>query len=302
MDKKKVIISIGLPDKKQSFIKEAYPQARIIPIEEKDHLDKTLQTKNPDLIIFSSQFQKTNNLKILKALIQRYPETTAFIYVIRHNEENLAKLAQKEGLQDIFIEDQLTPSLLRLSIHRAFEQKKWLAVYQNISQSESNFNPKDESTGLYKSSYFKTRLAEESQRSQRYDFPLSLLLFELDDHDKLNQKLSSNEMEKLIIDLSKILKRKLRSTDLLSRTQAYEFALLLPHTNLKEAQVVWKRLSKEIAEIPFSVSEDNIFIQLKGSFRALNSKIETIDQFLDDMRQNFDTEINLQNTITLQKN
>jgi len=99
----------------------------------------------------------------------------------------------------------------------------------------------------YQGWYFDLRLEEEVARSIRYQLPLSLLVFFLtepsegkDDGRLLNELLSDIAM------------RKLRRMDIPAVLGDGEYAVSLPHTNLKQAEVVARRLAKWFK--PFSVA------------------------------------------------
>jgi diguanylate cyclase len=118
-------------------------------------------------------------------------------------------------------------------------------------------------TELLNTSSWQEELSREYKRSQRSKSPCSLVLFEIDDFDKLNSQHSHQAGDDVLRTLASSLKQTARETDIMGRISGEQFAILLVDTDAKAAINFAERLRKKIAttvitsqgsEIQFTIS------------------------------------------------
>lgn len=114
----------------------------------------------------------------------------------------------------------------------------------------------DSLTGLYNSRHFFKQLANEVVRANRYGVPLSLILLDVDNFKKYNDRHGHPAGDQVLKRLADVLRRNMRSTDSGYRYGGEEFTILLPETAGKNAQVVAERLRAEFAAMAFSPRSD----------------------------------------------
>ncbi|MEK6908747.1 MAG: GGDEF domain-containing protein [Nanoarchaeota archaeon] len=106
----------------------------------------------------------------------------------------------------------------------------------------------DEKTGVYNNKFFKTISEMELDKTKRGIGPLSLLIIDLDNFKKLNDKYGHLIGDKILHRLGFVLKENTRKYDIVSRFGGEEFIILLPNTTLKRAKVVCERLRKKVQD------------------------------------------------------
>jgi len=100
----------------------------------------------------------------------------------------------------------------------------------------------DDLTGCMTRRAFCERLEEEARRTRRYGGAFSVVLADLDDLKLLNDGRGHDAGDRALRALSEVLRGAARATDLVGRLGGDEFALLLPETNMEDAEAVASRI------------------------------------------------------------
>ena len=116
----------------------------------------------------------------------------------------------------------------------------------------------DGMTGIYNRRHFMTLADHEWNRSRRYGRPLSFLMIDIDFFKSINDRFGHEVGDQMIVHLTTLASSCKRDSDVLARIGGEEFALLLPETDLPQAQLVAERLRREVAENPLIARSDQI--------------------------------------------
>lgn len=87
-------------------------------------------------------------------------------------------------------------------------------------------------TELYNQRQFRLMLKDEMVRARRYDKPLSLLMFDVDDFKTFNDTYGHFKGDKALIAVAAILRESMRECDMLFRYGGEEFIVILPETDI----------------------------------------------------------------------
>jgi diguanylate cyclase (GGDEF)-like protein len=106
----------------------------------------------------------------------------------------------------------------------------------------------DELTGLVNRRRFIAVLDTEITRTNRLGSTLSVLLADLDDFKRINDRFGHPVGDEALKTFADLLRAQMREIDTAARLGGEEFALLLPGTDLEGALVVGERIRKQLAE------------------------------------------------------
>ncbi|MBN1470502.1 MAG: diguanylate cyclase [Syntrophaceae bacterium] len=101
-------------------------------------------------------------------------------------------------------------------------------------------------TGALNSLFFYNVLQMEINRSQRYKNPFTIAYIDLDNLKTVNYEFGYATGDKVLCFVANQIKNSLRKVDVVARLGSDEFALLMPETNQKSAQVVLSKLQHKI--------------------------------------------------------
>lgn len=109
----------------------------------------------------------------------------------------------------------------------------------------------DELTRIHNHRYFHYSLTQALSSAQRYRFPLSVLLMDLDNFKQYNDHHGHLAGDQVLRVLGGFLSKLIRSGDMVARYGGEEFAFILPHTHKKGAMAMAEKLRKEVETLEF---------------------------------------------------
>ena len=104
----------------------------------------------------------------------------------------------------------------------------------------------DNLTGLHNRRYFLELAEQETSRAHRYHHSLTLLYIDLDNLKELNDSQGRQEGDKVLSVVGRLLKKKLRSTDIVGRLGGDKFAVIFLESNYIDAHETLKRIHNEL--------------------------------------------------------
>lgn len=114
----------------------------------------------------------------------------------------------------------------------------------------------DPLTKIYNRKKFFDELAKEAERVQRYGQKLSLIMMDADYFKNINDIYGHTVGDKVLIEITEIVRRGIRKTDVLARYGGEEFAVLMPGTDAVGAFEIADRIRQAIASNVFPVCKE----------------------------------------------
>ena len=132
-------------------------------------------------------------------------------------------------------------------------------LQKELKESEERYRELsiiDDLTQLYNSRYFYNQLKMEIDRIDRHEYPLTLMLLDLDNFKNYNDTYGHIEGDHVLLRLGQLIKRCLRKEDSAYRYGGEEFTIILPLTTKDEGAVTAERIAEELRKENFSPVTD----------------------------------------------
>jgi diguanylate cyclase len=148
-------------------------------------------------------------------------------------------------------------------------EKRVLELQQELTQV-SNLVREDQLTGALNRRGMDEAFGRELARTTRLQAPLSIGMLDLDHFKKLNDSLGHQAGDEALRHLTRVVHDLLRPTDTLARYGGEEFLILLPNTDLDEAEHVLKRIQRELTRRFFMHDNERVLITFSAGVAQLH--------------------------------
>ncbi|HBW38689.1 GGDEF domain-containing protein [Desulfosporosinus sp. BICA1-9] len=141
-------------------------------------------------------------------------------------------------------------------------------------------------TGLANRRYFEQQFQLELERAFRIGHFSTLLILDIDDFKKINDKFGHLEGDKALKLLALTLKEQVREVDLPARFGGEEFLVLLPETSIEQGQIVAEKIREKISQLKIASRKGNInftvSIGIAGTEQEADFRCASLDRAGDE--------------------
>ena len=120
----------------------------------------------------------------------------------------------------------------------------------------------DTLTGVNNRRFLEQRIGEEIDRSQRNDEPLSCLFLDLDHFKSINDNHGHQAGDLVLSLVAGMIKKQLRSNDVLARYGGEEFVALLSNIGEAKAEDIAERIRERAKDLPITYAENDIHVTI----------------------------------------
>jgi diguanylate cyclase (GGDEF)-like protein len=175
-----------------------------------------------------------------------------------------------ESVLDDIIPRAVTNPHWRLRLDSVLRACNRWREFDNLRATSQLNGQVDALTGLYNRSALLSTLFRETDRVQRLQTSLSLVLFEIDDFDHWRSRLSAKPCDDLLRAIVERCTRLLRSYDTFGRTGDHEFLLILPGCSSINATMLAERVRMDVFAYP--IPSDGESLRLSARFGIASSQ------------------------------
>lgn len=240
----------------------------------------------PDLILLDLMMPKMSGIEMCKKLKSnaKFKEIPIIFLTASHETDDLIK-SFEAGAADYITKPFNLPELFaRVRTHLDLKMTRdqlqaSLKEQQKLAQKLEKLATTDSLTEIANRRHFLDLANKELHRTHRYSNGFSLLMLDLDYFKNINDTFGHGVGDEILKNMTKTTAECLRNVDIFGRLGGEEFAILLPETELSQAQNVAERIRKQIAQITFQVQDQMVSITVSIGitvYQAQDCKIEDI--------------------------
>jgi len=207
----------------------------------------------------------------LKALLE-YHDVLANQATEKDKEIQTLILALEEARTEL----QLANEVLQ---HMDKEKTRLMAELEKQKQAFEQQSREDGLTKLYNRRHIDTLLAQEFERSKRFNHPFSIAIIDIDHFKKINDTFSHQVGDEVLRTVAQIFKNNLRSMDLVGRYGGEEFVVGLLETSLMRAIPIAEKLRRAVEEFNWSVVQPNLQVTISIGL-AENAKMPSHEKVI----------------------
>lgn len=225
-------------------------------------------------------YEKLFNFDLVKEN-HLYPTSRSGNFAINCMIHPLGEQGQKNTgylvhIRDITTRQQAEKDLLET--HTALEQAN-KELHQALAR-EKNLARTDSLTGIYNRRHFFEMAAHEFQVARRYNNPLAVIMFDIDNFKGINDAFGHQIGDEVLKQVAQTTSQHLRDVDILARYGGEEFTVLLPNCTAKEAAQVAHRFQEEIARINIPTTQGPATATVSVGITEYQPEIETLDELM----------------------
>lgn len=234
---------------------------------------------NIDLILLDVLMPEMNGYELFDELkkIEKTKDIPIIFLTALNDSENIIK-AFEMGAVD-YICKPFNPQELRIRVKTHLKLRKTLKELQrkNILLRERTI--KDPLTKLYNRRYIEDTLRRDFLKSKRYDTPLTCIMIDIDDFKLINDNYGHLIGDKVLKDLSKLLIRSSRKSDLCGRYGGEEFIIVVQQDE-ENAFLFAEKLIKKIRELNFTYKNVQLNLTVSIGIASYNSNLANPDELI----------------------
>jgi diguanylate cyclase (GGDEF)-like protein len=174
-----------------------------------------------------------------------------------------------EGVIDDVVPRTTEPAFLRLRIESALRHHRQSRELELLREAAVLNSQTDRLTGIYNRETMLSMIFRETDRVQRTNSSLCVILFDIDDFGHWNTRLGSETCDELLCQVATRTTRLMRSYDLLGRAGMDEFLVALPGCSSVNAVMMAERMRTDVFSSPFRINGDAV--RLSACFGVVTS-------------------------------
>lgn len=212
-------------------------------------------------LVYSNKKLEENKEKLLKATVAIAVVCTVFVPTVYFAHKDQAEFLNAL----LLIQNTINIMVFGGVFYSSFVDVLWL--YKKSASL-------DPITELYNRRYFFEQASKFLRAAERHQFPISILICDIDGFASVNDKFGHFSGDRLIRELAEIIKGETREEDLLARFGSKEFVILLPQTRINGSMLIAERMREAIEKHKFKFEEKTLLLTASFGVTSISEYVD----------------------------
>ena len=222
------------------------------------------------IVITDILMPRMDGMELIRKIKKLWPETDVMAITGYSRDFHYTDVI-KAGACD-FIRKPFNLDELEAKLNRIIRERGYRALLKRLSI-------RDVLTDLYNRRFLDQKIEEEAQRATRQNYPLFLIILDLDNFKELNDTLGHQAGDEVLRRLAHVLRNSIRrNVDIPFRYGGDEFAVMIPQAGTKQVKQIAERIRRNYLNEDIGKTSLSLGI---SRFRRTNSGLpEDINEFI----------------------
>ncbi|UCD77620.1 MAG: diguanylate cyclase [Desulfobacterales bacterium] len=250
LDRSIQILSVEDNDLDFRKIKAVIEKPELIRIErayDSEDAIEMLARQSFDLIFLDYALPSSTALDLMRLMDEKELEIPVVV-ITGKGDEMIASQVIQAGAYDYLPKSQISKKSLTRIINNTLEKFRMKIEIKQAMDKMAELSTKDELTDLYNRRYFMEFAEREISGAARYGQHLTICMLDLDNFKKINDAYGHPAGDSVLKETARLLRGSIRQYDLPCRYGGEEFAVIMPNTQLADAEKFCERLRKKIED------------------------------------------------------
>lgn len=211
---------------------------------------RRVEEEHPEVVLMDVSLPGIDGNEAMRRIQKIHPFPSVVMLTAYATVDNAIQ-ALKQGASD-FVKKPFENDHLIHIVHQSVEKYRTLRERERLEEEVQRLSITDDLTGLYNYRHFYKTLESELARMRRQKTNLSLVMLDLDNFKRYNDRYGHLEGDKVLRKIGEIVSRSIRSNvDSGYRYGGDEFAILLIGASIDQALAIAERVRSSIEEAGF---------------------------------------------------
>lgn len=208
-----------------------------------------VEEDNPDLILLDIMMPDIDGYEICRRLkLNESTKNIPVIFITAKVDEESIEMAYEVGGCD-YVTKPFKPKELLARVSKELKVQELIYSLRASQEELMHLSSIDYLTKLYNRRYFSQASEYILELSKRNKTDLSVIMLDIDNFKEVNDTYGHKLGDKVLVNLSKLLKEHTRKSDVVCRWGGEEFLILLPETNIEGALSIAQTLRENVEEL-----------------------------------------------------
>ena len=232
-------------------------------------------------LVFSEYILPDGNGLDFLGEIEKKGDEIPVVIISGQGDEMIVSQVIQAGAYDYLSKTRVNDKSLSRIIANTLEKSRFKRETREVQKKLAEMSTRDELTGLYNRRYFMEALEREVARAKRYETALVLCMLDLDYFKHINDTYGHPAGDMVLSEIGKMLKKRVRESDLTCRYGGEEFTIILPNTEPGNAFQVCDEFRGMVAGYTFKYVGSQFQMTLSIGIAGLSSsEAESADELI----------------------